>query len=76
MPYLPANTEVRKQTENNVLRLHLANKEGRVEKSDWLVVAEYGSDGEIIEPKIAVVDGENIKQDTWYTVKNGKFAEV
>lgn len=43
---------------------------------NWLVVAEYGSDGEIIEPKIAVVDGENIKQDTWYTVKNGKFAEV
>ena len=43
---------------------------------NWLVVAEYGSDGEIIEPKIAVVDGENIKQDTWYTVKNGKFVEV
>lgn len=43
---------------------------------NWIVVAEYGSDGEIIEPKIAVVDGENIKQDTWYTVKNGKFVEV
>ena len=24
----------------------------------------------------AVVDGENIKQDTWYTVKNGEFVEV
>ena len=43
---------------------------------NWIVVAEYGSDGEIIEPKIAIVDGENIKQDTWYTVKNGKFVEV
>ena len=43
---------------------------------NWIVVAEYGSDGEIIEPKITVVDGENIKQDTWYTVKNGEFAEV
>ena len=43
---------------------------------NWLVVAEYGSDGEIIEPKIAVVDGENIKQDTWYTLKNGEFVEV
>ena len=42
---------------------------------NWIVVAEYGSDGEIIEPKIAVVDGENIKQDTWYTVKNGEFVE-
>lgn len=43
---------------------------------NWIVVAEYGSDGEIIEPKITVVDGENIKQDTWYTVKNGEFVEV
>ena len=43
---------------------------------NWLVVAEYGSDREIIEPKIAVVDGENIKQDTWYTLKNGEFVEV
>jgi len=43
---------------------------------NWIVVAEYGSDGKIIEPKIAVVDGENIKQDTWYTVKNGEFVEV
>ena len=43
---------------------------------NWIVVAEYGSDGEIIEPKIAIVDGENIKQDTWYTVKNGEFVEV
>ena len=43
---------------------------------NWIVVAEYGSDREIIEPKIAVVDGENIKQDTWYTVKNGEFVEV
>ena len=24
----------------------------------------------------AIVDGEIIKEDTWYTVKNGKFAEV
>lgn len=43
---------------------------------NWIVVAEYGSNWEIIEPKIAVVDGENIKQDTWYTVKNGEFVEV
>jgi len=24
---------------------------------------------------VAVVDGENIKADTWYTVKDGKFVE-
>ena len=43
---------------------------------NWIVVAEYGSDREIIEPKIAVVDGENIKQDTWYTMKNGEVVEL
>ena len=41
----------------------------------WIVVAEYGSDGKIIEPKMAFVDGEKIKADTWYTVKNGEFVE-
>ena len=24
----------------------------------------------------AIVDGEKIKPDTWYTVKNGEFVEV
>ena len=24
----------------------------------------------------AIVDGERIKADTWYTVKNGEFVEV
>ena len=43
---------------------------------NWIVVAEYGSDREIIEPKISLDDDENIKQDTWYTVKNGEFVEV
>ena len=45
----------------------------------WIVCAEWGikNDGWHIEcVKAAAVDGENIKADTWYTLKNGEFVEV
>ena len=42
-----------------------------VERGEW--------DGEtfpIIAVKAAIVDGEKIKADTWYRLKNGEFEEV
>jgi len=43
----------------------------------WIVLAEWDEYGkEIIDMKMAHVDGEKIKPDTWYQLKNGKFAEV
>ena len=42
-----------------------------------LVIAEETSDSyEIKEWKAAFVDGEAIKSDTWYTLKDGEFMEV
>ena len=38
-----------------------------IEKRDSYDIAEW---------KAAVVDGETIKADTWYTLKNGEFVEV
>ena len=38
--------------------------------------AELNDDGENIGVAAAIVDGKNIKADTWYTVKDGKFIEV
>ena len=38
--------------------------------------AELDDDGNNIGIAAAIVDGENIKADTWYTVKNGKFVEA
>lgn len=32
--------------------------------------------GEIIDVKTAVVDGEKIKENTWYTLKGGEWVEV
>ena len=37
---------------------------------------ELDDDGNNIGIAAAIVDGEKIKADTWYTVKNGKFVEV
>ena len=38
--------------------------------------AELDDNGNNIGIAAAIVDGETIKADTWYTVKNGKFVEV
>lgn len=47
----------------------------------YIVIVERGDwDGEkypqIGEPKLGKIDGEILKADTWYTLKNGKFIEV
>ena len=42
-----------------------------------LVIAIENNDSyDIKEWKAAVVDGETIKADTWYTLKDGEFVEV
>ena len=42
-----------------------------VERGDW-----NGHTYPIINVAAAVVDGEKIKADTWYTLRNGEFVEV
>lgn len=37
---------------------------------------EEGKTYPIISVAAAIVDGEEIKENTWYTVKGGKFVEV
>ena len=40
-----------------------------------IVCAEWRN-GKLVEAKMAVVDGDKIKADTYYMLKNGEFAEV
>ena len=40
-----------------------------------VVCAEWRN-GKLVETKMAVVDGDKIKADTYYMLKNGEFAEV
>ena len=42
-----------------------------VERGEW-----NGKTYPIVAVKAAIVDGENIRADTWYQLKNGKFVEV
>ena len=43
---------------------------------NWLVVSERDDDGNIIDAKIVRVDGEAIKENTWYKLQNGEILEV
>ena len=51
---------------------------GKVKGGMGAVIAasELGDYGKNIRVAAAIVDGKEIKADTWYTVKNGKFVEV
>ena len=41
-----------------------------------IVASELDDYGKNVRVAAAIVDGEKIKADTWYTVKNGEFVEV
>ena len=43
---------------------------------NWLLVSERDDDGNIIDAKIVRVDGEAVKENTWYTLQNGEISEV
>lgn len=43
---------------------------------NWLVVSERDDDENIINAKIVRVDGETVKENTWYTLQNGEISEV
>ena len=43
---------------------------------NWLVVSERDDDGNIIDAKIVMVDGEAVKENTWYTLRNGEILEL
>lgn len=41
-----------------------------------IAIAELDEDGYAIGVSAAIVDGEKIKADTWYTIKDGELVEV
>ncbi len=42
----------------------------------WLVLTERDNDGHILNVKAAKVDGNDIKADTWYKLRDGEFVEA
>ena len=43
---------------------------------NWIVVSERGISGDIVDAKLARVDGDTIRADTWYTMRRGEIVEV
>lgn len=41
----------------------------------YLVLTEYDENGNMICAKMARVDGSTVKENIWYTLKNGEFVE-
>lgn len=48
----------------------------KASKGNWIVLAEYNSNGDILHVKTAKVDGRRIKENTFYKLEHGKFVEV
>ena len=42
----------------------------------YLVLTEYDDGGNMLRAKMAKVDGAHIKENVWYTLENGEFAEI
>ena len=57
------------------------NSKAKAKIGSWITLAEWKWNDEKkhdvpVCVKTEYVDGENIKADTWYKLKNGKFVEV
>ena len=57
------------------------NSMAKAKAGSWITLSEWEWNNEKSRHvpmcvKTEYVDGENIKADTWYRLKNGKFVEV
>lgn len=52
-----------------------AHSKARGAMGCYLVLTEYDDDGNMICAKMARVDGSAVKENVWYTLKNGEFVE-
>ena len=61
---------------NNIAVANGAHSKARGVLGCYLVLTEYDDDGNMLWAKIAKVDGAAIKENVWYTLKNGEFEEA
>lgn len=53
-----------------------AHSKARGAMGCYLVLTEYDNDGHMLCAKMARVDGSTVKENVWYTLKNGEFVEA
>ena len=47
----------------------------KAKRGNYIVLAEYDIENVLIDVKVVKVDGDKIKADTWYMLKDGEFVE-
>ncbi len=62
--------------EDNIAVANGAHSKARGVLGCYLVLTEYDDDGNMLWAKMAKVDGAPVKENVWYTLKNGEFVEA
>ena len=60
---------------NSIAVANGANSKALGAMGCYLVLTEYDDNGDMLWAKMAKVDGTHIKENVWYTLKNGEFVE-
>lgn len=71
-----AHCRAKADGKDNVAVANGAHSKARGILGCYLVLTEYDDGGNMLWAKMAKVDGAHIKENVWYTLKNGEFAET
>ena len=75
------SAQINSTGEDSIIMCAGNNSRAKAKIGSWITLAEWERNGEKnyyvpVCVKTEYVDGENIKAETWYQLKNGKFVEV
>ncbi len=70
------NAQIKSEGQGAVIMCAGANSKARAKKGSWITLAEYDDNRKPVCVKTEQVDGERIKEDTWYQLIDGEFKEV
>ena len=68
--------QIKSEGQGAVIMCAGANSKARAKKGSWITLAEYDDNRKPVCVKTEQVDGERIKEDTWYQLIDGEFKEV
>ena len=71
-----AHCRAKADGKDNVAVANGAHSKARGVLGCYLMLTEYDDDGNMLWAKMAKVDGVSVKENVWYTLKNGEFAET
>lgn len=70
------DARIKSEGQRAVIMCAGTNSKARAKKGSWITLAEYNDNRKPVCVKTEQVDGERIKEDTWYQLIDGEFKEV